>query len=343
MQTIAVEDAEKLRAFEQRMQLEGADAFAAGPAPWEHWDDIGTLGTYQVWNDSVRYTAPEQTPRQPLATRLLTGLAQLSVLTLLVGSAGVYFSIITPEQVASSGIQPPPIVVAGRPGLQPVTTALPVIRARPDTVADTMPANDEPETGDTAEPAPLAVTVVPLQLEPVPDTPATAAGDAAPVEAFAMTLDTLPDTAAGPATETTTARTVAPPAQLTDAPRMPHSPAVKSLPQQIALLTTASDPLPGNAAGRPAPVQEVRELANTWVVNLASYNFESMAKRKLAAFHDKGVNAELVRITVKGKPMIRIRTSGYKSFREANDWAALLEERLELDGAWVAKYQPGEE
>jgi len=334
MQTIAVEDAEKLRAFEQRMQLEGADAFAAGPTPWEHWDDIGTLGTYQVWNDSARCTAPDQPPREPLSSRLLTGVAQLSVLALLVGSAGVYLSIITPDQVASSGIQPPPIVVAGRPGLRPASTALPVIRARPDTVADAMPASSEPDPAELAEPAPLAV--VPLQLEPVPDTPAIAAADGESEEALAMALDRLPDTAAGPATETASAQPV-------DAPPAPQSPAAQPILQQIALLTAAIEPLPGNAADKPAPVQEVRELASTWVVNLASYNFESMAKRKLATFHDKGVNAELVHITVKGKPMIRIRTSGYKSFREASDWAALLEERLELDGAWVAKYQPGEE
>jgi hypothetical protein len=68
-----------------------------------------------------------------------------------------------------------------------------------------------------------------------------------------------------------------------------------------------------------------------------------MARRKLAVFRAKGVNAELVHVTVKGKPMVRIRTTGYKSFREAHDWVALLEERLELEGAWVAKYQPDEE
>jgi hypothetical protein len=66
-----------------------------------------------------------------------------------------------------------------------------------------------------------------------------------------------------------------------------------------------------------------------------------MAKRKLAAFRDRGVDAELAKVMIKGKPMVRIRTTGYQSRREASDWVVLLEERLGLKGAWVAKYEPG--
>jgi hypothetical protein len=270
----------------------------------------------------------------------LTGLAQLAVLTLLVGTAGVYFSIQTPEQVASSGIQPPPIVVAGRTGLRPVTGALPVIRTGPDTLAQTPPDTDAAQTGDRLDDTTLAGAVIPPELEQVPATPPETPAVTAE-QPLALALEELPGTAAGPATATPSPAT---PATVNPDMRTGQdSPAVETPPRQIAMQTEAVEFLPDNPTRTPAPAQAARELANTWVINLASYNFESMAKRKLATFHNKGVNAELVRITVKGKPMIRIRTTGYTSAREARDWVALLEERLGLQGAWVAKYQPGEE
>ena len=344
MPTIAVEDTEKLRAFEHRMQLEGAAAFAAGPAPWEHWDDVGTLGTYQIWRNTVRHATPDKHHRKPLAIRLLTGLAQLAVLALLVGSAGVYFSIITPEPVASNSIQPAPIVLAGRTNPWMATGSLPVIRTQPDYTAHA--PGSEPDAGFAQDSTPLTAAVVPLQLEPAPAT-GDAPGDAPASEPAAATdavitstLERLPETAAGQAaTPQTTALTPQP----ESTSHAQHGPVAETLPQQISLRTTAVETLPDNPARSPAPAQDARVVADGWVVNLASYTFESMARRKLAAFRAKGVDAELVHVTVKGKPMVRLRTTGYRSFREAHDWVALLEERLELEGAWVAKYQPDEE
>lgn len=341
MPTIAVEDADRLRAFEMRLQKEGAAAFADGPAPWERWDDIGTLGSYRVWMDSVRHPpAAPPPPRKPLTTRLLTGLAQLAVLALLVGTAGVYLSIIAPpQQLAYNGIQPPPIVVSGRP----VTAAQPVLRnsavaAVPESAA--LPGEDLP----VAAPS---IAVVPLELEPVPAT-AGAEPESPAAETLAASLDALPGTAAGPAGSDITAdaglATSAPEPVITPEPVAPAAAAVTpaaDAPLQLALQTPAIDRLPEKPAAPPAPAREARDLTGTWVVNLAAYNFESMAERKLAAFRKRGVNAELARVMINGKPMIRIRTTGYQSRREASDWVALLEERLALDGAWVAKYEPG--
>jgi hypothetical protein len=365
MPTLAAEDADKLRAFEQRLQQEGTAAFAAGAAPWEHWEDVGTLGTYRVWRDTTRHTPPQQAPRKPLTTRLLTGLAQLAVLALLVGTTGVYLSIpTTDQQVAGSGIQPPPIVVAGRAERPPVASAPPMPRTRSGTPAGTGPATVAEAPADGADGLPLPVAVLPLQLERVPDPPADTPADAGD-QTLAMTLEELPVTAAGPAAGTvpvpaiastsawtgagTTTAAHGAAAEAPDEPAAaapslaPDESAAETSPLQIAMHTTAIDTLPERPARRPAPAQEVRNLSSTWVVNLASYNFESMAERKLASFRDKGVNAELVHVTVKGRPMIRIRTSGYKSYSEASDWVTLLEERLGLEGAWVAKYQPDEQ
>lgn len=345
MQTLAAEDAEKLRAFEQRMQTEGAAAFAAGPAPWDDWDDTGTLGTYQVWTDSTKPQPPTphfKRPRKALSTRLLTGTAQLALLALLIGSAGVYLTIITPEpRVAGNGVQPPPIVLAGHAPLRAQTATTPVNRTPGEAPAQAEPvAFTNPTAATPAESDPESIpdeALAALAVEPSPEAPA--AGDAGVEEALAMSLDTLPGTAAGPAVEAA-AEPVAEAAE--PVPAAEPDP-VADRPQQLALLTPAIETLPENPAARPAPAQAARELTGTWVVNLASYNYESMAQRKLDTFRDKGVNAELVKITVKGKSMIRIRATGYQSRREAIDWIPLLEERLELKGAWVAKYEPGEE
>ncbi len=62
-----------------------------------------------------------------------------------------------------------------------------------------------------------------------------------------------------------------------------------------------------------------------------------MASRKLAEFRKKGVDAEIYPVTIKGKPMFRIRAIGYDSRKEANTWVSLLEDRLGVDSAWVSK------
>lgn len=118
-----------------------------------------------------------------------------------------------------------------------------------------------------------------------------------------------------------------------------------------------ADTLPAPAAGKPAtiamvtppatvsasqpvaPATAARSVAGDgpWVVNISSYTFESMARRKLQEFKKKGVTAEVFTATVNGRPMYRIRTTGYDSRAEAKTWVSLLEERLGVDSAWVSK------
>ncbi|MGB5474688.1 MAG: SPOR domain-containing protein, partial [Gammaproteobacteria bacterium] len=277
-------------------------------------------------------------------TRLLTGLAQLAVLALLVGTTGVYLSVVTPDQrFASSGIQPPPIMLAGPQSLPKVTTAQPVIRTHSEPLAQDGPVTAAATAADAVDRMPLAAAAIPLQREPQSAPPADAPTDAGDKD-LAMTLDELPGTAAGTmaGAAATPAAASIPAINSADTPIKAPNPAADEPTQQVALHMAAIESLPGTPARKSAPAQAVRDLQGTWVVNLASYNFESMAKRKLATFRDKGVNAELVHVTVKGKPMIRIRTTGYRNSREARDWVALLEERLDLEGAWIAKYQPDE-
>ena len=103
-------DTEKLRAFEKKMHDEGAAGFADGPSPWETWDDeSGLLKNNRVWEGSSRRIYPGKRAQQSLGDRVLSGLAMLSLATMVVGIAGVYFSDPQSGQVVATGIQPLPI------------------------------------------------------------------------------------------------------------------------------------------------------------------------------------------------------------------------------------------
>jgi cell division septation protein DedD len=73
------------------------------------------------------------------------------------------------------------------------------------------------------------------------------------------------------------------------------------------------------------------------VVNLASYTYEAMARKKLAIFKAKGVNGEIERTTVNDKPLYRIRVTGFESSRAARASIPDLQKTLGLEGAWIAR------
>jgi cell division septation protein DedD len=86
-----------------------------------------------------------------------------------------------------------------------------------------------------------------------------------------------------------------------------------------------------------SPAAAATTITGGWVVNLASYTYESMARKKLAAFQAKGVNGEIERITVNDKPMYRIRVAGFESSRAARASIPDLQKTLGLEGAWIAR------
>ena len=108
----AESDREKLRAFEKKMHDEGAAGFADGPSPWETWDDESDpRANNRVWEGKSKRIYPKQQQQPSLGDRVLSGLAMLSLATMVVGIAGVYFSDPQPRQVAArdTGVQPLPI------------------------------------------------------------------------------------------------------------------------------------------------------------------------------------------------------------------------------------------
>jgi cell division septation protein DedD len=316
-------DPEKLRAFEQRMTREGAAGFAAGPTPWESWDEAGSAGTWRVQQDTVRPAQRQrpqrpqtQRPRKPAGHRILTGIARLSVLALGVGIAGVYFTSTTEPQLTMSGIQPAPIPVSR------LATNTPLLAVQ--------------ESGQHS------VVIDPNAL------PAPAAGqpEIAVVAATTETQENAADMQASAGNADTAAAASVPGVMMDNNPKTTAPPLVQQTGQTettetlAALQQPATTPATGNTntpATEASRATTAPARAGAWVVNLASYNRESTAQRMLEEFRDKGVTAELVKVTVNDRPMIRIRTTGYGSLREANDWASLLEERLGLDGAWVSK------
>jgi hypothetical protein len=101
---------EKQQVFREKLQAEGADAFADGPRPWEQWDESGNQDNDRIWEGSARRIYPKQQARRSIGDRLLSGLAVVALAGLVVGIAGVYLSTTSTPQLASSAIHPAPIV-----------------------------------------------------------------------------------------------------------------------------------------------------------------------------------------------------------------------------------------
>ena len=79
------------------------------------------------------------------------------------------------------------------------------------------------------------------------------------------------------------------------------------------------------------------EKTGDWVINLASYTWKSTANRKLALFQQQGVDAEVFEVMIKDKPMYRIRVVGFESSRSAKAAIPAVEQKLDLEGAWISK------
>jgi len=263
-------DQEKLRAFEKKMHDEGAAGFADGPCPWETWDDkTGVLGSKRVWEGTSRRIYPKKRTQPSLGDRVLSGLAMLSLATMVVGIAGVYFSDHQPRQVVATGVQPLPI--ERTPAATEDTIAgleqLPATAAGDDTAsgsgqdagthpvseapsgADSLSATDDAPDGhhplhEAALPEIAAEFSTPAYVEVTPavavaESPAMDdSGSSEPVMA-ATAPETTPASPSTAATVSVAADTVSPPAA-------PEDQAATAAPQ--ALLSATAEPVPGDAA-----------------------------------------------------------------------------------------------
>jgi hypothetical protein len=115
-------------------------------------------------------------------------------------------------------------------------------------------------------------------------------------------------------------------------PATPESPLADDGENAVVAMAEAQPLAPA-----PSPAVAAASPAGDWVVNLASYTYEAMARKKLAVFKAKGVNGEIERITVNDKPLYRIRVTGFESSRAARASIPDLQKTLGLEGAWIAR------
>jgi cell division septation protein DedD len=307
----------KLQAFARKMQDEGADGFANGPRPWEEWDESGSQADSRVWEGNARRVPVKQQPARSTGDRLLSAMATIALATLIIGIGGVYFSEYPAQQIAQTGIQPPPILltpIRRFPPEQHASLTAPDVPPQVIPVADSSPTTipAEPEAGvqdDISEsqqsiPAEEEIPIIALQrIIPVTRPPQD------PVAADIVATENVTETQEVATTETT-ASTPAP-VQVTAAAE-----------EQIETLNKLEAPA---------------AKAGNWVVNLASYTWKSTANKKIEVFRSKGVDAELVTVTINDKPMHRVRVTGFGSSKLAKQQISSLEEQLDLEGAWISR------
>jgi len=94
---------------------------------------------------------------------------------------------------------------------------------------------------------------------------------------------------------------------------------------------------PEPVATAPSPAAAAAAPAGGWVVNLASYTYESMARKKLAEFEKKGVTGEIERTVINDRPLYRIRVTGFANSRAARASISSLETTLGLKGVWISR------
>lgn len=316
-QAETVSEIDRLRAFAQRMQAEGAAGFADGPEPWEHWQQPEYTEN-PAWE---RHMHSSGRTGKTVCEKLMSGVAGVAVLALALGIGGIWITSDTSTPpLAANQVEPEEVDAGSKPAGS----------TRPNTVIrrDTLPphwhqASDELPASRTVRNRP----VDPLHLAiPTIDTEGSSASAAGNQYELITTLQTP-------------ARADAPPAS-----PLNELPAPAAGDDQVAVATAATarnnQTEPATAAIPAGDSPDRAEAVTTggpWAVNISAYADRSLALEKIEEFRSKGVNAELVPITSNGKPMHRIRVSGYDSKGEAITWVSLLEERLGIDGAWVSK------
>jgi len=110
----------------------------------------------------------------------------------------------------------------------------------------------------------------------------------------------------------------------------PSTPA-KSAGMPVAAVKSVAKPL---AAPAQLSMYEVAPgTVKGWVVNIYSAGSKSTAKRRIRQLKSKNIDAQFVRVQVKGKTWYRVRSSGFKDKRSAISFKKFLKEYHGID-AW---------
>lgn len=103
-------------------------------------------------------------------------------------------------------------------------------------------------------------------------------------------------------------------------------------PDQANAATSSPEAVQPEAVAEP-PVTP----AGDWVINIASYTNEGIARRKLDEMQQQGVAVELVTAEVNGRTVYRARVFGFATRQEASAQARRIREKLGIKETWIAK------
>ena len=321
-------DRETLQAFAQKMQQEGAAGFAAGPTPWDSWDEFEErVGSQrQTWQGKVKPVAERKAPSRNFGDRVLTTMTALAIVTLVIGIAGVFLTQQPAVQVAENNVQSPSTSPTITPEIQlpqeeDIAFNDASVSATPASPA-AGPSVDQ-STDQDANPALPAKSAEGDKLfTALNDLPAPAAG----------TVYRPSETPAEPALEVVSEE----PPELIIAEPENSTPAEPVLWSKTNLPDVHTEPelLPAR------DISENKQIVNyggEWSINLASYLKLSTAEKMRKQFLDKGVAADLVTAIVNGKIYYRLRVTGIENKNMALIQSTIIKERLGLEDAWITK------
>jgi hypothetical protein len=335
-------DREALQAFAQKMQQEGPAGFAAGPTPWDSWDEFEErVGSQrQTWQGKVKPVAERKAPSSSFGDRVLTTMTALAIVTLVIGIAGVFLTQQPAVQVAENNAQ--------LPSTGPVITT--EIQLPPE---EDIAFNDVSIPAAPASPNTGIIMRTDMAAGPSGDqsidqdgNPALPAIRAESDNMFTA-LDELPAPAAGPIYRPP--ETPAEPAVEAVSEEPPEFRAINmaepedNTPVEPIQLSKASLPDIRHTEPEQPPAQDTSEIqqgvnnGGEWSINLASYLKDSTAERMRQQFLDKGVATDLVTATVKGRTYYRLRVTGIENRDMALMQSTIIKEKLGLEETWITK------
>lgn len=343
---------EELQAFAQKMQKEGAAGFAAGLTPWDNWNDFEErVGSRQVWQGTAGLiTEPEKPPRS-FGDRVLATMTVLAIVTLVIGTTGVFLTQQPALQIAENNTQLPSTSPA-------ITTE---IQLPPE---ENIVFNDVSISATPASPAADIITEIGMAAGPFgdlsrdqdnsPALPAILAED----DKLFTALNELSAPAAGtvyrpsttpfePAVETAIEPVIEPAVEAVadeyvENPEINTAEAENNTPVQPVHLSSTSMP-DADTELLQADTRDISENKKSvssggdWSINIASYLRNSTAEKMRRRFLDKGVATVLVTATVKGKTYYRLRVTGFESRKDATAHSATIKELLGLEDVWITK------
>jgi cell division protein FtsN len=128
-------------------------------------------------------------------------------------------------------------------------------------------------------------------------------------------------------------------------------PTPETRPEPAAQQPVPAAPAESQTAAAPEPAPETRPepaapadagtatgtAKGNWVINIASYRNERIARRKLAQMQQQGVDVELVTARVNGKTIYRARVFGFANRRAATSASTEIKSKLGLEEIWITK------